>query len=317
MEERTRTGKFKGELTFVREDGSKFPGEISTQVFTDHTGQSRASVVIRDITERKKAEQALRESESLYRQAIEVAGAVPYYESYQDNGTHIKYEFIGEGIRKITGYGPEEFTAELWDSLILDIHLVEDLAGYSLDDAIQRVRTGASPVWQCEHRIRHRNGDIRWVFEAAVELRDEHGVSSGSIGMYQDITERKRAEETLRESQHRLSLFFNQSLDGLFFSMLDEPIEWNDSSDKERSIDYVLTHQRITEANDAMIEQYGATREKFIGRTASDFFAHDLEQARRFRRNLFDSGHLHIDTEERKDDGTPIWVEGLFGAPAS
>ena len=147
-----------------------------------------------ELTERKEAEQALSESESLYRQAIEVAGAVPYYESYYDNGAKIKYEFIGEGIRQITGYGPEEFTAALWDTLVLDIHLVEDLAGYSLDRAIERVRSGENSIWKCEHRIRHRNGEIRWVFEAAVELRDEHGISHGSIGMYQDITRRKETE---------------------------------------------------------------------------------------------------------------------------
>jgi len=196
--------------------------------------------------------------------------------------------------------------------LIIESHLVEELEGYSFTDAVRRVRTGQNPIWKCEYRIRHRSGEIRWVFEAAVELRDKHGVAHGSIGMYQDITARKQAQEALRESQQRLSLFFNQSLDGFFFSMLDEPIEWHASSDKEKLIDYALTHQRITEANDAMVEQYGATRESFIGRTGNDFFAHDLDQARSFRRNLFDTGHLHLETEERKDDGTPIWVEGDY-----
>lgn len=265
-----------------------------------------------DITEHKQAEQALRESEALYRRAIEVAGAVPYQQSYPSEEFHINYEFIGEGIRQLTGYGADEFNEAVWDSLVQESHLLGELTKYSMKEAAHRVRTGASPIWKCEHRIRHRNGEIRWVFESAVELRDEHGDSHGSIGMFQDITERKLAEAALRESQQRLSLFFNQSLDGFFFSMLDEPIEWNDTSDKENLLDYVITHQRITEANEAMLEQYGSTRAKFMGRTASDFFAHDLEQARHFRRNLFDQGHLHIDTEERKDDGTPIWIEGDY-----
>src|SRR5678815_4228462 len=96
--------------------------------------------------------------------------------------------------------------------------------------------------------------------------------------------------------------------------MLDEPIEWRTASDgdKEKLIEYVLTHQRLTEANDAMIAQYGSTRADFIGRTGNDFFSHDLDQARNFRRTLFNSGHLHLETEERKDDGTPIWVEGDY-----
>ena len=151
--------------------------------------------------ERKQAEETLHRSDALYRQAIEVAGAVPYYESYYDEGRLIKYEFIGEGIRQITGYGPEEFNAKLWDSLVEEVNLVEDLAGYSLEEGIQRVRSGKNSIWKCEHRLRDRDGKVHWVFEAAVELRDENGVSHGSIGTYQDITMRKQAEEAEREQR--------------------------------------------------------------------------------------------------------------------
>ncbi|HKG53978.1 MAG TPA: PAS domain S-box protein [Anaerolineales bacterium] len=152
--------------------------------------------------ERKQAEDALQKSEALYRQAMEVAGTVPYYESYYDDGGRsIKYEFIGDGIRQITGYGPEEFSAKIWDSLVEEVNLVEDLAGYSLDEGIRRVRTDENSTWKCEHRLRDREGKIHWVFEAAVELRDKNGVSYGSIGTYQDITKRKLAEEAEREQR--------------------------------------------------------------------------------------------------------------------
>lgn len=151
-----------------------------------------------DVTDRKQAEDALRDSEALYRQAIEVANAVPYRQSYGDNKSVI-FDFLGEGIRQITGYGPEEFTAPLFDSLTQERSLLEDLAEYSMNDAIERVRSGASPVWKCEHRIRARDGSIHWVFEAAVELRDPSGVSHGSIGLFQDITARKLAEEEIRK----------------------------------------------------------------------------------------------------------------------
>ena len=151
--------------------------------------------------DRKQAEDALHKSEALYRQAIEAAGAVPYYESYLDEGRLIKYEFIGEGIRQITGYGPEEFDETLWDSLVEEVNLVEDLAGYSLEEGIQQVRMGENSNWKCEHRLRDRDGKIHWVFEAAVELRDENGISYGSIGTYQDITKRKLAEQAEREQR--------------------------------------------------------------------------------------------------------------------
>ncbi len=61
LEERARTGKFTGELRFVRSDGSVFPCEISTVIFTDREGNLKTSMIIRDITDRKRAEEELKE----------------------------------------------------------------------------------------------------------------------------------------------------------------------------------------------------------------------------------------------------------------
>ncbi|MGC1454925.1 MAG: PAS domain S-box protein, partial [Nitrospirota bacterium] len=60
VEERTRTGQASGELTFIRKDGSRFPGEASSLVFEDKEGNLRTSMVVHDITGHKRAEQELR-----------------------------------------------------------------------------------------------------------------------------------------------------------------------------------------------------------------------------------------------------------------
>jgi formate hydrogenlyase transcriptional activator len=114
------------------------------------------------------------------------------------------------------------------------------------------------------------------------------------------------------KDDHLLELLFTQSLDGFFFMMLDEPIEWNDRADKERVLDYVFDHQRVVLVNDAMLAQYGAARESFIGQRPRDFFAHDLVRGREAWRELFDRGHLHVNTHERRVDGTPIDIEGDY-----
>jgi formate hydrogenlyase transcriptional activator len=109
-----------------------------------------------------------------------------------------------------------------------------------------------------------------------------------------------------------LELLFSQSLDGFFFMMLDEPIRWDDEADKERLLDYVFAHQRVTKVNGAMLAQYGARPEQFLGMTPADFYKHDLEAGRRVWREFFDRGQLHIKTHERRLDGTPIDVEGDY-----
>jgi len=61
LAERTRSGHFSGELTFLRSDGTIFPGEISTSLFSDADGRVHTSMIIRDISERKQAEKELLE----------------------------------------------------------------------------------------------------------------------------------------------------------------------------------------------------------------------------------------------------------------
>ena len=56
LEQRTRTGRFKGELTLLRKDGTPFPGEVSTALFRSPDGMVKTSMIIRDITDRKRAE---------------------------------------------------------------------------------------------------------------------------------------------------------------------------------------------------------------------------------------------------------------------
>jgi len=61
LEERADKGYFRGELNFIRRDGSRFAGELSSAVFRDHQGSERTSMIIRDITERKHAEKKIRQ----------------------------------------------------------------------------------------------------------------------------------------------------------------------------------------------------------------------------------------------------------------
>ena len=126
-------------------------------------------------------------------------------------------------------------------------------------------------------------------------------------------TDRRRTvERELRQSFDQLDLFFSQSLDGFFFMMMDEPVRWDDTIDKEKTLDYIFEHQRITKVNDAMLRLHAATPEQFMGRRPKDVFAHNIDQGRQFVRQMLDAGHRHGESEERRQDGTPVWLDGDY-----
>jgi PAS domain S-box-containing protein len=126
------------------------------------------------------------------------------------------------------------------------------------------------------------------------------------------LQDHERLERELLDSQQRLEAFFSQSLDGFFFMMIDQPIRWDEHTDREAVLDYVFHHQHITQVNGAMLQQYGATAADFLGLTPNDFFAHDLATGRQLWQQMFDQGSLHTETQEQKFDGTPMWIDGDY-----
>lgn len=115
------------------------------------------------------------------------------------------------------------------------------------------------------------------------------------------------------ENERLLELFFSQSLDGFFFMMLDEPVEWGAHVDKDAVLDYVFEHQRMTKVNSAILTQFNAsTPEELLGTTPARFFAHDLASAKARWREFFDQGRFHSETDERRLDGTAMRIEGDY-----
>jgi PAS domain S-box-containing protein len=140
-----------------------------------------------------EAHDKLRESEGLYRRAMSQAGGVPYLYEYATDS----YTFIGDGVEELTGYDAAEFTPNRWGTMIQDSIILSEQSGLTNDEAVRRTRSGEFPRWRCDQRITTRTGETRWIADASVEILGRDGRSVGAIGMLQDITERKVAQDEL------------------------------------------------------------------------------------------------------------------------
>jgi PAS domain S-box-containing protein len=174
----------------------------------ERTSQGMA-LLEREVIERKHAQEALRRSEELHRGAIEVAGAVPYIQTYEPEA----YPFIGEGIRELVGLAPEEFSKK-WDSILQEVVLFGSLVGLDPSDALGRCRTEGL-TWRADFRVLTPGGEEKWIANAAVQVRDETGRITGSLGTLQDVTERKRAEEALERAAYDLNSIIESTADGI------------------------------------------------------------------------------------------------------
>jgi PAS domain S-box-containing protein len=179
------------EKEFFRKDGSRVPVLLGAATFDKRRDQGVAFVL--DLSERKRAEEALRESEGKLEEAQRIAH-VGYWE--RDLATNL-LTWSDESFR-IFGLAPEEGRVAFarYQELIHpeDRHRIVAASAEAL-------RGG--PRYHVEYRVLPPNGDVRIVHSQGDVMRDESGRPSRMFGIVQDITERKRAEEDLRESERR------------------------------------------------------------------------------------------------------------------
>jgi PAS domain S-box-containing protein len=195
LEERARTGRFKGELFFRRKDGSKFPGEASSAFYKDKSGVTKASVIIRDITERKRAEEALRENEERFRSGFEHA---PIGMAMTAADGH--FLLINRAFCDMLGYSREELQAKNFQSITHP----DDLAASVVN--VKKVIAGEIESFQIEKRYLHKDGHVVWAITSASVVRDVQGKPWYLFAQVQDITERKRAQEELQKAHDELEV---------------------------------------------------------------------------------------------------------------
>ncbi len=198
------------EIMHRRKDGSIFLIETTAGLLV--LGDHKYSLAIqRDISERKRAEEALRESEAKYRFLAEHASDLLW-----TLDLNLRTTFVSPSIEKVLGFTPEERMRQ---------RVEDQLRPESLESAKQRllqelqieqeqgVREGQSMLIDLDYL--HKDGSVVCLQTAVAFIRDENGTPTGVHGISRNITELKRSQEALRESEEKYRTVVEESFDGV------------------------------------------------------------------------------------------------------
>ena len=188
----------------IRKDGVKRTHEISASLMRDASGSPVGfRGVVRDVTERKRAQEALQRSEERWQFALEGAG-----DGVWDLNLKTGKVFRSRRWKEMLGYAEHEITDSV-DEWTTHVH-PDDRE--SSDRELEKHLKGESPVYVSEHRIRCKDGSYKWILDRGKVIQwDDNGTPLRIIGTQTDITERKRSEEALRRSEERYRTIFEHT----------------------------------------------------------------------------------------------------------
>jgi PAS domain S-box-containing protein len=188
--------KFDMEYRLIARDGRVVWVRDESVIIQDEEEPFRQGILL-DITERKEAERKYREAETRYQTLIENIPAVTYIQQISEPSVTT---YVSPQMKNMLGYEPEECTSdpEHWVKLLHP----DDKERVQAED--ERTNETGEP-FRTEYRQFAKDGRVVWVRDEAMLVRDEEGNPLYWQGVQFDITERKRAEESLRESEASLA----------------------------------------------------------------------------------------------------------------
>ncbi len=229
------------DTNLIAKDGRKIPIDDSAAPIRDAAGKVAGVVLVfRNISQRKQAENELKQAEQRFRTAVLAVSDILWT-------NNAKGEMKGEqpGWGGFTGQSPDEYQGHGWAKAVHP------------DDAQPTIEAWNGAVSErrkfvFEHRVRRHDGIWRACSIRALPTLDAAGAIQEWVGVHTDITDRKVAEEALRESEHRYRLLFEQAANGIFI---------------------VDAQGCFANVNLAGCQMLGYTREELLGMTMADLAA--------------------------------------------
>lgn len=189
----------------LRKDGESLTMDISSKMLPD----GNIMAVVRDVTEKTKAEKALRDSELRFRT---LADNTPVGIFQTDASGQTVY--VNEKWMEYSGLTFEEVMGEGWIKAVHPDDIDMLLRNWYDKRAIHSESSS-------EYRLVDKNGAVRWVSGKAVPLYDNEGVLTGYLGTISDITQERNALESLKASEEKYRTLVEQATDGIFIADKD------------------------------------------------------------------------------------------------
>lgn len=261
MDREGERGVKRGPLPCLRKDGTEFMAEIT--ISKQHEGHTTLfSAFIRDVSERYRMIQELQASEEKYRIVADKTHDWEFWLTPEKT-----FIYTSPSCERITGYTADEFRAD--PDLLRSLVVPDDLPVY--DGHVHSVITSPHTA-SMDFRIISRSGGLRWIQHVCQPIFDDAGKFLGTRGSNRDLTEHKRAENALKESE--------QSYIGLF-NTVNEAI-------------YIQNEDGVfIDVNEGAVKMYGYPREDFIGRTPEFLSApgkNDLQVVAELIKKVFETG---------------------------
>ncbi len=278
------------EEKLLRPDGSVFDVEVTTARLDDE-GQPALQTLVRDITARKQAEAALRQSEARWQFALEGSGDGVWDWNVQTNQVYFSRQW-----KAMLGYAPYEIGDTL-DEQLSRIH-PEDVAGYQRD--LDTYLSGGTPVYRNEHRLLCKNGTYKWILDqgAIVQWTDE-GSPLRMIGTHHDIDQRKRAEEALRASEEQYR-FITESISDVIWTLDVETLRFTYVSPSvERLRGYTAEEVEAEPLDAALSPEHAVYIRKLLAERLAIFLSDEKSM----------SQSVIEEVQQPCKDGTLVWTE--------
>jgi PAS domain S-box-containing protein len=186
---------------FRRKDGKTIDVLLSSSPLVPSDLSAGVTFMALDITDRKQMEEALKLNRDQFESLLSNIKCITYRCAKDKNWT---MKYLSPHVDQLTGYPPSDFinnAVRTYESIICR----ED-AEY-VDQKITEAIDSGKP-WGIEYRIKHRDGGFRWVLEKGSGVIGSNGKLKHLDGFIINITDRKRTEEALRESEERLRAIF-------------------------------------------------------------------------------------------------------------